>query len=151
MNNKRKRLALDIDTSIDILLSLKNMECNEDEKIKRLMAIRIADILRTLSNMDLHLDKIVEMGGYCSKILESLISCNGVILESKSLYTSPFSAKEWEACSECRKDSIISFVTIAASDKLKNEDYINSIKSFDAYTKNWIRENCNYDGISEML
>lgn len=149
--NKQKRLALDIDTSIDVLLSLKNMECDEDEKIKRLMAVRHAAILGTLSNMDLPLDKMIEIGGYCSKILESLLSCNGVILESKYLYTSPFSAKEWEACSECRKDSIISFVTIAASGKLNTEDYINSINSFDAYTKNWLRENCIYDGIRELL
>lgn len=149
--NKQQRLTLDIDTSIDVLLSLKNMECDEDEKIKRLMAIRYSDILSTLSNMDLPLDKMIEIGGYCSKMLESLTSCNGVILEPKHLYTSPFSAKEWEACSERRKDSIISFAIIAANGKLKTEDYINSINSFDDYTKNWLRENCIYDGIREIL
>lgn len=149
--NEAKRLELNIDTMINWLLSVKNMDCSESEKIKRLMAAQIGFALNTLSIMDLDLDKTCAAGSYLSKAFECLIECNGVISEPKLLYESSFSAKEWEACSEERKNSILAFTALAVNKSLKVEECLNAALSFDDYTKGWLKINCPFNDLKTVL
>ena len=149
--NGTKRLELNIDSMINSLFSIKDVNCSEREKIKRFMASQIAFALSTLSIMDLDLDKKCEAGSYLSKAFECLVECNGVISEPKLLYESLFSAKEWEACSEKRKNSIIAFTTLAVNKPLRVKECLDAALSFDDYTKGWLKENCPFDDLKTVL